>query len=55
MKLKLSFLLLALVVTGVILFRRSPGRPNVLLVITDTTRVDRFGCYGNQRGLTPYM
>jgi len=55
MRLKLPLILLALVVMGVVLFNRSPRRPNVLLVITDTTRVDRFGCYGNQRGLTPYM
>ncbi len=55
MRFKLSFLLLALVVMGVLLLRRSRERPNVLLIITDTTRVDRFGCYGNQRGLTPYL
>ena len=42
-------------VTGVVIFRRPPPRANVLLIITDTTRVDRFGCYGNGRGITPYM
>lgn len=28
-------------------------RPNVILIILDTTRADRFGCYGNDLGLTP--
>jgi len=28
-------------------------RPNVVLIIMDTTRADRFGCYGNDLGLTP--
>jgi arylsulfatase A-like enzyme len=28
-------------------------RPNVILVITDTVRADKLGCYGNTRGLTP--
>lgn len=28
-------------------------RPNVLLIISDTTRADRIGCFGNERGLTP--
>lgn len=55
MRLKTPLIVLALVVMGVVVFNRSLRRPNVLLVITDTTRVDRFGCYGNQRGLTPYM
>src|SRR4051812_39421089 len=27
--------------------------PNVLLVVVDTLRADRLGCYGNKRGLTP--
>lgn len=26
---------------------------NVLLIVLDTVRADRLGCYGNQRGLTP--
>lgn len=30
-----------------------PARPNVLLILSDTTRADRIGCYGNERGLTP--
>jgi arylsulfatase A-like enzyme len=31
-----------------------PGRrPNVVLVVVDTLRADRLGCYGNARGLTP--
>jgi arylsulfatase A-like enzyme len=29
------------------------GRPNVLLVTLDTTRVDRFGCYGYSKPTTP--
>lgn len=28
-------------------------RPHVLLIVLDTTRVDRLGCYGDTRGLTP--
>ena len=28
-------------------------RPNVVLVVVDTLRADRLGCYGNRRGLTP--
>lgn len=31
---------------------KSAGR-NVLFISYDTTRVDRFGCYGNKDGLTP--
>ncbi len=29
------------------------SRPNVLLVVVDTLRADRVGCYGNEEGLTP--
>jgi arylsulfatase A-like enzyme len=29
------------------------GKPNVLLVVIDTTRKDRLGCYGYGRGTTP--
>lgn len=28
---------------------------NVLLVIVDTLRADKLGCYGNPRGLTPHL
>ena len=28
---------------------------NVLLVVVDTLRADRLGCYGNERGLTPRL
>lgn len=28
-------------------------RTNVILIITDTVRADKLGCYGNTRGLTP--
>ena len=55
MRLKLCFLALALGAMGAFVYRRSTWQPHVLLIITDTTRVDRFGCYGNRRGLTPYM
>jgi arylsulfatase len=30
-------------------------RPHVLVVLIDTLRADRLGCYGDQRGLTPTM
>lgn len=30
-------------------------RDNVVLVITDTVRADKLGCYGNPRGLTPNL
>lgn len=29
--------------------------PDILLVVVDTLRVDRLGCYGNPRGLTPEL
>jgi choline-sulfatase len=32
---------------------KQDNRPNVLLIISDTTRVDRLGCYGNPAGTTP--
>lgn len=32
-----------------------PAPPNVVVVLTDTLRADRLGCYGNSRGLTPYL
>ena len=33
-----------------------PGsRPNVILLVVDTLRADRLGCYGDPRGLTPTM
>lgn len=31
------------------------ARHNVILVITDTVRADKLGCYGNTRGLTPSL
>jgi arylsulfatase A-like enzyme len=31
------------------------GRPNVLVILVDTLRADRLGCYGNASGLTPFM
>ncbi|MFT7486514.1 MAG: choline-sulfatase, partial [Candidatus Paceibacteria bacterium] len=30
-----------------------PSRINVLLVVIDTARADKFGCYGHESGLTP--
>jgi arylsulfatase A-like enzyme len=32
-----------------------PPPPNVLLVVVDTLRADRLGCYGNHDGLTPFL
>jgi len=29
--------------------------PNVLVLLLDTLRADRLGCYGNERGLTPNL
>lgn len=31
------------------------GLPNVVLIVLDTTRRDRLGCYGNEDGLTPAL
>lgn len=33
--------------------RRVPGEMNVLLIIVDTLRADRLGCYGDESGITP--
>ncbi len=33
----------------------TPDRPNVLLVVVDTLRSDRVGCYGSRRDTTPNM
>lgn len=33
----------------------SKQRPNILLIVIDTLRADRLGCYGNKRGLTPFL
>lgn len=30
-------------------------RPNILLIVVDTLRADRLGCYGNPRALTPFL
>ncbi len=35
--------------------READGRPSVLLVTLDTTRLDRLGCYGSTRGATPNL
>ncbi|UCF81562.1 MAG: tetratricopeptide repeat protein [Acidobacteriota bacterium] len=34
---------------------RSPERRNLILVTLDTTRADRLGCYGYERGETPAL
>jgi choline-sulfatase len=36
---------------------RAPGKSpsNILLIVIDTLRADRLGCYGNTRGLTPFI
>ncbi len=33
--------------------KRSPGKPNVILIVIDTARQDRFSCYGYNRETTP--
>src|SRR5437660_2718888 len=33
----------------------APRKPDILLVVIDTLRADRLGCYGNDRGLTPFI
>jgi len=35
--------------------RRASPPANVLLVTLDTTRADRFGCYGHERAHTPHL
>ncbi len=35
--------------------RRGDGRPNVVLVVLDTQRADRLGCYGYERPTTPRL
>ena len=31
------------------------NQPDILFIVLDTQRVDRLGCYGNDRGLSPYL
>ena len=33
----------------------APGRPNVLLIVIDTLRADRLGCYGSGQGASPVL
>jgi arylsulfatase A-like enzyme len=33
----------------------TPGAPNVLLIVLDTVRADRLGCYGYSRPTTPFL
>jgi arylsulfatase A-like enzyme/Flp pilus assembly protein TadD len=35
--------------------RRAPDRPDVLLITLDTTRADKLGCYGGERGVSPAL
>ena len=35
--------------------RRSSGRPNILLITLDTTRIDHLGCYGYDRRTSPNL
>ena len=39
----------------VIWSRRSRGAPNVVLIVLDTLRADRLGCYGWERARTPRL
>ncbi|MGH9463801.1 MAG: sulfatase-like hydrolase/transferase [Vicinamibacteria bacterium] len=65
MKIRLSFLLVGSIVTGLlglgILACRAPvdevtsGSPNLILVTIDTLRADRVGVYGGREGLTPNL
>jgi arylsulfatase A-like enzyme len=34
---------------------RAPPHPNIVVVVVDTLRADRLGCYGNARKLTPFI
>src|SRR3989337_2871928 len=34
---------------------RREASPNVVLVVLDALRPDRLGCFGNRRGLTPFL
>jgi arylsulfatase A-like enzyme len=33
----------------------APRAPDIVLVLVDTLRADRLGCYGNEAGLTPFL
>jgi len=47
---------MASVLAGALACQSRPARPpNVVLVVLDTTRVDRLGCYGYSRPTTPYL
>ncbi len=35
--------------------RPSPERPNAILIVIDTLRADRLGCYGHERDSTPNL
>ncbi len=47
--------LLLAAAAGLVLNRRSPQRPNVLLITIDTLRADRVGAYGHREPTTPVL
>jgi choline-sulfatase len=58
----LSFLLFLLIIADIVVAQRPAVRhrpsshyPNVVLITLDTTRADRMGFLGSQRGLTPNL
>jgi arylsulfatase A-like enzyme len=48
-------LLLSLLLIGMNRADMASGKPNLILVVIDTFRVDSPGCYGNPAGLTPTL
>ena len=56
-KLIISLIILLVVIAAAIgtykIFRPVKPRCNVILILLDTVRADRLGCYGNELGLTP--
>jgi hypothetical protein len=52
---RLRSVLLLIVISTSVTACWSRARPNVLLIVIDTLRADRLGCYGNPLGLTPFM
>jgi len=55
----LVLLILLIVITAVLLVLTVVSRPrpskNILLIVLDTVRADRLGCYGNTEGITPQI
>jgi arylsulfatase A-like enzyme len=48
----ISLIIFAIALAGYYLLTR-PQQPNVILIVLDTVRADRLGCYGNELDLTP--